>query len=139
MKKPETRLNTRYDLYDLDVVSEYRIIDPSLPSFPATEEPPDGSQPALSAVVHNISRGGLCISVEAADLDVGREISLVLNVPEDRAGRPALKLECVARVVWISEEPAGFRAGLHFTELPPDFPALFRALVERVRASAGVS
>jgi hypothetical protein len=120
----------RYNLlFGFDLIAEYSHIFLEhlvISDIPSVEE---SYEERRSAVVHNISRDGICLSFEDTQLDVGREIDLILTLSNPASEKGNVSLECIAEVLWVSEAPAGFRAGLKFTEVPEDFPEIFERIV----------
>ncbi len=116
----------RYVVLGLDMVAEYAPI----PKEADTIECDCTEGLYLSAVIHNISYGGICLTVENPDIDVGREIVLTVTVidPEATGKTQQLSLEFVAQVVWISEDTTGYRTGMEFVEVPEDFPERFERI-----------
>jgi hypothetical protein len=116
-------------LFGSDLIAEYSHISPehlAISDLPAIEE---SCEERRSAVVHNISLDGICLSFEDTHLDVGREIDLILTFSDLASEKGNFSLECIAKVIWVSEAPAGFRAGLKFTEVPEDFSEIFERIV----------
>lgn len=125
----DTRENERYDLFGVDLVCEYAYIPAACDPVSELDSPDDAQREYHSGVVCNISRGGICISAEDQDLDFGKEIELFLTVVDPGSGMGNHYMEIIARVVWVSEQPNGFRAGLTFTEVPEDFNSVFEEIV----------
>ena len=126
----DNRGNERYDLFGMDLVCEYAYISEVCDPVSELDSPDDAQREYHSAVVHNISRGGICISVEDQDLDVGKEIELFLTAVDPASGMGNHYMEIIAQVVWVSEEPNGFRAGLTLTDVPEDFSSTFEEIVK---------
>ena len=125
----ENRINKRFCLSEVDLVAEYSRI-------PTEENPLFGLDPLeqyqrqyRSAVVNNISRGGICISIDDPNLDVGIEVELFLTVTDPEPGGENVSQDFAARAVWISEDTTGFRVGLEFTEVPEGFSESFDRLM----------
>ncbi len=134
------RNDRRYNLlFGLDLVAEYSHISPehlAISDLSSIEEP---CEECRSAVVHNISRGGICLSFEDTQLDVGREINLILTLSDPASEKGNFSLECLGEIIWVSEDPAGFRAGLKFIEVPEDFPEVFDRIVDLLEKDHFVS
>jgi len=133
----ETNINRRFERYEvlgLDMVAEYTPI----PREANPVEDNDTQESYLSAIIHNISYGGICLTVENPDFHVGREIVLLVTVidPEATGETQQLSLEFVAQVVWIAEDTAGYRAGLKFMEVPEDFPEMLERIVSILNREA---
>ncbi len=127
MIKSEKRVDERFYLLGIGQVAEYIRI-PSYDHPVSNLHALDGNQAVYRpAVIHNISQRGICISIKESDLDVGTEIGLFFSVMDPDQGNIAM--EFVARVVWISDDTTGFRAGLEFTEVPEDFAETFSRLM----------
>ncbi len=126
----DNRGNERYDLFGMDLVCEYAYISEVCDPVSELDSPDDAQREYHSAVVHNISRGGICISVEDQDLDVGKEIELFLTAVDPASGMGNHYMEIIAQVIWVSEEPNGFRAGLTLTDVPEDFLSVFEEIVK---------
>jgi c-di-GMP-binding flagellar brake protein YcgR len=137
MIKSEKRVGERFYLLGVGQVAEYTRI-------PSDDHPVSNLYPLdeiqveyRSAVIHNISQGGICISIKESDLDVGTEIGLFFTVMARDPDQGNIAMEFVARVVWISDDTTGFRAGLEFSEVPEDFAEAFSrltALLEKEHA-----
>lgn len=130
MISDDNRGNERYDLLGMDLVCEYAHIPEECDPVSELDAESSTQREYISGMVHNISRGGICISVEDQDLDVGKEIELFLTAVDPGSGMGNHYMEIIAQVIWISEEPAGFRAGLKFTEVPEDFSSAFEEIVK---------
>ncbi len=138
---PERRSDERYAVLGLNMVAEYACIPTDPPVVPDVSELDAFSQEFHAAVVHNLSRGGACVSVQRADVGRGREIELFLTVsdPSGRDKSDYLTLELVAKAVWVTEDAAGYRVGLQFVEVPENFNDLFARLVKRLTQRQTVS
>ncbi len=134
------RSETRYSLlFGLDLIAEYsHISSEHLPiSDLCTMEEP--FEERRSAVVHNIGRGGVCLSFEDTQLDVGREIDLILTFSDPASAKGSFSLACLGEIIWVVEEPSGFRAGLKFVEVPENFPEVFERIVHLLEKDRMVS
>ena len=129
MIKSDKRVNDRFFLLGIGQVAEYTIIPSD--DHPVSNLYPLGENQAeyRPAVIHNISQGGVCISIKESDLDVGTEIGLFFTVMARDPDQRNIAMEFVARVVWISDDTTGFRAGLEFTEVSEDFTEAFSRIM----------
>jgi c-di-GMP-binding flagellar brake protein YcgR len=132
MKKGDQRNDDRYDVLGLNMVAEYSLIPSGDSPGLSQTEGPATPQEYNSALVRNISDGGICLSIENEDLDAGREIVLFVTVsdPEESDRSKHVNMEFVGRVIWISEDTAGYRVGLKFTEVPDDFSEGLERVIE---------
>ncbi len=124
----ERRADERYAIFGLNLAAEYACIPADVQGVSELDE---FSQEFHGAVVHNLSRGGACVSVECSDVDLGREIELFLTVIDPSAHETShyLTLEFVAKAVWLAEDTAGYRVGLRFVEVPENFDDLFPRII----------
>lgn len=129
MNKAENRFNYRYNPVGCVRVADFLYISSYSDALPYLRSAGQENREFHSAVVHNISRGGICLSTEDPGLDMGREIELYITLTDPESGTENIPLEFVARVIWVSEDTNGFRAGLKFVEVPEDFPETMERVV----------
>ncbi len=137
----ERRSDERYVVLGLNMVAEYACIPTDPHAVPEAGELDAFSQEFHAAVVHNLSRGGACVSVERSDVGRGREIELFLTIIDPSAHETShyLTLEFVAKAVWLVEDTAGYRVGLKFVEVPENFDDLFPRVIELLTRKHTVS
>jgi hypothetical protein len=128
----ERRTDERYEVFGLNLVAEYACIPTDPPAVQGVSDLDEFPQEFHTAVVHNLSRGGACVSVECADVGLDREIELFLTVVDPAAHEKSqyLTLEFVAKAVWLVEDTAGYRVGLKFMEVPENFDDLFPRVIK---------
>ncbi len=134
----ERRSDERYAVFGLNLVAEYACIPTDAQGIGELDE---CSQEFHAALVHNLSRGGACVSVERSDVGRGREIELFLTIIDPSAHETShyLTLEFVAKAVWLVEDTAGYRVGLKFVEVPENFDDLFPRVIELLTRKHTVS